>query len=87
MTKYKCTTSAYEFIFKLNTDIWDIPQYVVFYYKDRVDIYRCKPETEENIYNTLFLNILKILTLKYNLFLTFLQNIMSRSEEIFNITV
>lgn len=43
--------STYEFIFKLNTDIWDIPQYVVFYYKDRVDIYRCKPEIEENIYN------------------------------------
>ncbi|MBR4085268.1 MAG: hypothetical protein IKK33_13405 [Lachnospiraceae bacterium] len=34
----------YKFINTLTPEIWKVPQYVVFYYKNRVEIYRCEQE-------------------------------------------
>lgn len=28
----------------LKPDMWTVPQYAVFYYQDRVELYRCEPE-------------------------------------------
>ena len=36
-----------QFIRNLVNDLWIIPQYAVFYFKDRVEIYRCDPEPGE----------------------------------------
>ena len=49
------------------------------YYKDRVDIYRRKPEIEENIYNTLFLNILQ------NLVIYFIFDLFAKTKFIFDL--
>lgn len=35
--------TKYDSILKLN-NVWNVPQYAVFYYKDRVEVYRCEPE-------------------------------------------
>ena len=31
----------------IKPEMWSIPQYVVFYFQDKVDIYRCEPEYDE----------------------------------------
>lgn len=36
-----------QFIQRLIYDLWIIPQYAVFYYEDRIDIYKCGPELGE----------------------------------------
>ena len=36
-----------QFIQRLIYDLWIIPQYAVFYYEDRIDIYKCDPELGE----------------------------------------
>ena len=35
--------TKYDSILKLN-NVWNVPQYAVFYYKERVEVYRCEPE-------------------------------------------
>lgn len=40
-------TPEYECLHKLKPNIWKVPQYTVFYYPDRVEVYRCEPEYSE----------------------------------------
>lgn len=37
----------YECLHKMKSSIWKVPQYAVFYYPDRVEVYRCNPDNSK----------------------------------------
>ena len=44
MLAYEKIKLDHEYINHLSTDIWSVPQYVILYYKEKIEIYVCEPD-------------------------------------------